>query len=184
MAKVVDLEQRSQFRILLNPVRQEIIRLLSLAGRPLSVRTVAKELNLSPMAAKSHLEKLAALGVVEAQAEADGTDHTRTLYAMGQVEIRLHLGRKDDLQGEREALAAEFADAVFRGAVDTSRRFQEEELEQSCRFFTGVLHLTRQEREELSALVSDYLSAHRAPAPEAEEHWEYLLLAHRGRSIP
>ena len=181
MSKVIDLEQRCQFRVLLHPVRQEIVRLLHLTRRPLTVSAVAKRLHLSPLTAKGHLEKLAELGMAEAQTETDGQGHRRTLYSLGDVELRLHLGRKDEFQGEREALAAKFADAVFRDMVNASHAYQEEELAEESLFFVGALHLTTRERKELAGLVADYLAAHRVPSPQTEESWEYTLMARRFR---
>ena len=179
MAKVVDLEQRNQFRVLLHPVRLEVIRLLYLTGRPLTASGAAKRLNLSPLAAKGHLEKLASLGLLEVRTETDGQGHQRTLYSLADVELRLRLGRKDAFQGEREALAAEFADSVFRAVLEKARRHPEDQLEDQVCFTFGALHLTHREREELAGLVADYLAAHRASSPETDEHWEYLLMAHR-----
>lgn len=179
MSKVIVLDQKRQFRILLHPARQSVLRLLHLAGRPLSASTVARWAELSPLAAKGHLEKLAELGLVDVLRWEGVTGPESVRYVPADVELRLRLGRKDGLQGEREALAAEIADAVFRGSLDAARRGSEEDLGERCLFAFGALHLTRQEREELSALVTDYLAAHSRPAPQSEEHWEYVLIADR-----
>ena len=179
MSKVIDLDQREQFRVLLHPVRLEMIRLLRLTGRPLTANDAARQLSLSPMAAKGHLEKLVKLGLAEVRTAADAQGRQQVLYSPADVELHLDLARKDSFQGEREALAAEFADDVFRDILETARRYPEPEAEQNCLFSVGALHLTRREREELSALVKDYLAAHRVPAPETEEHWEYVLMARR-----
>ena len=50
MARTIDLEERKQFRVLLNPVRQDIIHLLRRAGRPMTANTVAEKMLLSPSA--------------------------------------------------------------------------------------------------------------------------------------
>ena len=63
MARTIDLEERKQFRVLLNPVRQDIIHLLRRAGRPMTANTVAEKMLLSPSAAQSHLNKLEELGL-------------------------------------------------------------------------------------------------------------------------
>ena len=39
VARTIDLEERKQFRVLLNPVRQDIIHLLRRAGRPMTANT-------------------------------------------------------------------------------------------------------------------------------------------------
>ena len=47
MARTIDLEERKQFRVLLNPVRQDIIHLLRRAGRPMTANTVAEKMLLT-----------------------------------------------------------------------------------------------------------------------------------------
>ena len=114
MARTIDLEERKQFRVLLNPVRQDIIHLLRRAGRPMTANTVAEKMLLSPSAAQSHLNKLEELGVVELGVYTAPDGRQATYYRLADVEIRLCLGRKDGFQGEREALAAQLVDGTFR----------------------------------------------------------------------
>ena len=117
MARTIDLEERKQFRVLLNPVRQDIIHLLRRAGRPMTANTVAEKMLLSPSAAQSHLNKLEELGVVELGVYTAPDGRQATYYRLADVEIRLCLGRKDGFQGEREALAAQLVDGTFRGVL-------------------------------------------------------------------
>ena len=58
MTKIVELNDRRQFRILLNPVRQDILHLLRRTGRPMTASAVADRMMLSPTAAHEHLRKL------------------------------------------------------------------------------------------------------------------------------
>ena len=122
MARTIDLEERKQFRVLLNPVRQDIIHLLRRAGRPMTANTVAEKMLLSPSAAQSHLNKLEELGVVELGVYTAPDGRQATYYRLADVEIRLCLGRKDGFQGEREALAAQLVDGTFRGAASRNSR--------------------------------------------------------------
>lgn len=115
MARTIDLEERKQFRVLLNPVRQDIIHLLRRAGRPMTANTVAEKMLLSPSAAQSHLNKLEELGVVELGVYTAPDGRQATYYRLADVEIRLCLGRKDGFQGEREALAAQQVDGHLPG---------------------------------------------------------------------
>ena len=43
MPRIIDLEQKCQFRVLLHPVRQEIIHLLRLAGKKTQIVDVTTE---------------------------------------------------------------------------------------------------------------------------------------------
>ena len=74
MARTIDLEERKQFRVLLNPVRQDIIHLLRRAGRPMTANTVAEKMLLSPSAAQSlSLIHISAEVLIVLVRRADGT---------------------------------------------------------------------------------------------------------------
>lgn len=179
MSRIIDLEQKSQFRVLLHPVRQEIVHLLRLAGRPLSANGVARRMNLSPIAAQGHLKKLVDLGLVLMENRQGKNGQPLVLYSLDDVDIRLHLGKKDAFQGEREALAANLVDGVFRGLVNTTHLHPEGELAHHSLLRFGALHLSTEERKELVALVANYLDSHGTHTPENAEHWEYVVMAYR-----
>ena len=58
MARTIDLEERKQFRVLLNPVRQDIIHLLRRAGRPMTVLTPEGEMALEGIVEPEELENI------------------------------------------------------------------------------------------------------------------------------
>ena len=187
MARTIDLEERKQFRVLLNPVRQDIIHLLRRAGRPMTANTVAEKMLLSPSAAQSHLNKLEELGVVELGVYTAPDGRQATYYRLADVEIRLCLGRKDGFQGEREALAAQLVDGTFRGVLHAASQCGEPEQQEDLQFLFGALHLKevrrknlalQQERAELLGLIDGYLRTHSVPEGGVE-HWEYVLMAYR-----
>lgn len=179
MSRVVDLEQKCQFRTLLHPVRQEMIHLLRLTGRSLSANALAKRMNLSPVAAQGHLKKLVDLGIVLTE-ERPGKDGGKiVLYSLDDVDIRLHLGKRDAFQGDREAMAANLVDGTFRGLINTTYQHPDTELDQYTLLRFGALHLTPEEREELSGLIAAYLSTHGVPTEQRTEPWEYVLMAYR-----
>lgn len=179
MSRIIDLDQKSQFRVLLHPIRQEIVHLLRLAGRPLSANGVARRMNLSPISAQGHLKKLVDLGVVLMETRQGKNGEPVVLYSLDDVDIRLHLGRKDTFQGEREAMAANLVDGVFRGLINTTHLHPEAELNQYCLLRFGALHLSTEERSELAELVANYLDSHGTHTPENAEHWEYVVMAYR-----
>ena len=151
MARTIDLEERKQFRVLLNPVRQDIIHLLRRAGRPMTANTVAEKMLLSPSAAQSHLNKLEELGVVELGVCTAPDGRQATYYRLADVEIRLCLGRKDGFQGEREALAAQLVDGTFRGVLHAASQCGEPEQQEDLQFLFGALRSKPEERAELLA---------------------------------
>ena len=179
MSRFIDLEQKSQFRILLHPIRQEIVHFLRFAGHPMSANAVAKRMNLSPIATQGHLKKLVDLGIVLMEERTDPQGKKSVLYSLDDVDIRLHLGKKDVFQGEREAMAANVVDGVFRGLINTTHLHPEEALDQHCLLRFGALHLSEEERSELGTLVADYLMNHGVHTPSNAEQWEYVIMAYR-----
>lgn len=177
--ETIDLVEKKQFRVILNPVRQEMVHLLRLVARPLSANEVAERMQLSPSAAHSHLNKLVKMGLVAVR-EGTRRDGSKTaFYQMRPVKLQLHLGRKDAFQGEREALAANLVDSAFRTMLDNIYRCEEEQVPNYSLFRFGALHLDTEQRREMMELVERYLEEHGALRPEAEEHWEYVVLAYR-----
>ena len=161
MARTIDLEERKQFRVLLNPVRQDIIHLLRRAGRPMTANTVAEKMLLSPSAAQSHLNKLEELGVVELGVYTAPDGRQATYYRL-----------------EREALAAQLVDGTFRGVLHAASQCGEPEQQEDLQFLFGALHLKPEERAELLGLIDGYLRTHSVPEGGVE-HWEYVLMAYR-----
>ena len=184
MSRIIDLEHESQFRILLHPTRQDMVHLLRLAGRPMTANAVARRMNLSPISAQGHLKKLVDLGVVLMETRQGKNGEPLVLYSLDDVDIRLHLGKKDTFQGEREAMAANLVDGVFRGLVNTTHLHSEEELDQYCLLRFGALHLSTEERRELAEIVADYLNQHGTHTPANAEHWEYVIMAYRAPEEP
>lgn len=184
MSRIIDLEDKSQFRVLLHPTRQDMIHLLRLAGRPMTANAVARHMNLSPISAQVHLKKLVELGLVLMENRQGKNGEPVVLYSLDDVDIRLHLGRKDVFQGEREAMAANLVDGVFRGLVNTTHLHSEEELDQYCLLRFGALHLSTEERRELAGIVADYLNQHGTHTPANAEHWEYVIMAYRAPEEP
>ena len=175
MTKIVELNDRRQFRILLNPVRQDILHLLRRTGRPMTASAVADRMMLSPTAAHEHLRKLVELGVAE-RAAVSGSPAAH--YRLADVEIHLNLGRMDEYRGEREALAAQLVDGTFRRVLHTAEAGGVKG-EADCQLFKfGALHLKPEERAELAGLIDSYLRTHGTSKPGAE-NWEYVLMAYR-----
>lgn len=179
MDNTIDLTEKKQFRVMLNPVRQEMVHLLRLVARPLSANEVAERMQLSPNAAHTHLNKLVNMGLVSAQEGTRRDGSKTTYYKMREVKLRLCLGRKDAFQGEREALAANLVDSTFRTMLENVYRCEEQEVPEYSVLRFGALHLDTAQRRELMEVVERYLEEHNALRPEAEEHWEYVVLAYR-----
>lgn len=179
MSNTVDLQEKKQFRVMLNPVRQEMIHRLRLWGRPITASALAEQLQLSPSAAQSHLKKLVDLGLVSMETRERRGGGTVVVYQARDVRLRLCLGRRDPYQGEREALAANLVDGTFRSLLSATYRHDERELKDYALLRFGALHLPEPARKELTELVERFLEEHGVYQGDDMEHWEYVLMAFR-----
>lgn len=179
MDTTIALVEKKQFKVILNPARQEMIHLLRLVARPLSANHIAELMRLSPSATHSHLNKLVKMGLVLALEGTRRDGSKTTFYQIRDVKLRLCLGRKDAFQGEREALAANLVDSTFRSMLECTHLYDEQQLPDHSVLSFGALHLDTAQRKELMELVERYLEEHGAPRHETEEHWEYVILAYR-----
>ena len=179
MSKIIDLEHRNQFRALLNPVRQEIVHILRLSGRPMSANAIAVRLNLSPTSAQGHLKKLVDIGLICTIEKKDAKGRKLVFYRLDDVDIRLNLGRKDIFQGEREALAANLVDGIFRQLMTSTQAHPEDQLHHYSRLFFGAVHLSAEKRTELMGIVERFLHEHGTITDKDVEHWEYVVMAYR-----
>ena len=183
MAKQIRLETRQQLNIYMSPVRQELMRLLRLAEEPMTPQALADRLGVSPSSVQHHLKKLLELGTVEVDHQAVINGITATYYRDAGAEVRVGLSRDDGLQDEREAMATDMVNrilqAFFRDLRQVRAGQDDEALAQFGDLFSGVAHLSPEEREELLRLIRAFLLEHDAPAPGRTERWEYVLMAHR-----
>ena len=123
------------------------------------------------------------LGTVEVDHQAVINGITATYYRDAGAEVRVGLSRDDGLQDEREAMATDMVNrilqAFFRDLRQVRAGQDDEALAQFGDLFSGVAHLSPEEREELLRLIRAFLLEHDAPAPGRTERWEYVLMAHR-----
>ncbi|WP_419068986.1 winged helix-turn-helix domain-containing protein, partial [Candidatus Allofournierella excrementavium] len=62
--EVVNLDTREKQNAFMNPARQDILRLLQLAGRPMTPKELADKMGISASSVTFHIKKLVELGVV------------------------------------------------------------------------------------------------------------------------
>lgn len=99
--KTVTLSSREELDVYMSPVRQELMRILRLAGEALTAKALGDTLRISASSARHHVKKLQDLGLVE-------VDHcaviNTTYFRLTEADVEIHigLGQDDGLQDERE----------------------------------------------------------------------------------
>ena len=89
--EIVNLDTREKQNAFMNPARQDILRLLQLAGRPMTPKELADKMGISASSVTFHIKKLAELGVVALDHTEQIRGITARYYKALNVSVRLGL---------------------------------------------------------------------------------------------
>lgn len=181
---VLVLTGEAALKIFINPTRMRIVEEMSLHPAPITPKALADRLGLSPSSAKHHLMKLASIGVVL-------LDHQEMIHGIQASFYRLtdktiSLNAADPAAREFAAIAMRTnAARVQQGLFDSLARWQEAGAQEQDRWgmldTDGVIHLTKEEAEDLEVAIHAFVAAHTAPRPGTAPI-RYNLMAYRARA--
>lgn len=180
--RVLVLTGEAALKIFINPTRMRIVEEMSLHPAPITPKALADRLGLSPSSAKHHLMKLASIGVVL-------LDHQEMIHGIQASFYRLtdktiSLNAADPAARKFAAIAMRTnAARVQQGLFGSLARWQEAGAQEQDRWgmLDGVIHLTKEEAEDLEAAIHAFVAAHTAPRPGTAPI-RYNLMAYRARA--
>lgn len=204
MEKII-LSTKKELEIYMNPVRQQLIRILEKSRLPMTPKMLADQMDISPSSVQHHIKKLMSLDLLE-------LDHTELIhgitaryYKSAYASVQIGLQHNDDTASQREVFLQEKVAQTYDGFITQKRkvidRFKgsDQELkEQWGDVMTGVLHLTADDARELFHLISGFIETHGKPVEEKEtakeekpakgknsaketNPWEYALILYNAR---
>ncbi len=178
------LKTDKELKILMSPIRQKIIKIMSREGRPVTSKHIADKLNISPSSAQHHIKQLEQVGIVE-------FDHNKVINGITARYLRLSdktvsIGQdlSDDLSPERDVLARSILNEVYSGyneLIISNRELISKEYNRGNKMadqMTGVVHLTVDEANELFGIIDDFIKK-RSRASANTHPYEYALIAYR-----
>lgn len=178
------LKTDKELKILMSPVRQKIIKIMSKEGRPVTSKYIADKLNISPSSAQHHIKQLEQVGIIE-------FDHNEVINGITARYLRLSdktvsIGQdlNDDLSPERDVLARSILNEAYKGyneLITSKREFISEEYRKGNKMvdqLTGVVHLTVDEANKLFSIIDDFIKEH-SRASDNTNPFEYALIAYR-----
>ena len=180
---IIVLHTKKELEVYMSPVRQQLLRVLALAGSPQTPKALSLRLGISPSSVQHHIKLLLDLGVVKVDHTEIINGITATYYAPTGATVRLGMDQSDGLN-EREALALQLVQNVLQGFGEALRRRREatDSLEELARYgdlLTGVIHLTSDECAGLLKGMRDFMEAHKHPGPDTVP-WELAFVAYDG----
>lgn len=186
--EVVDLNTREKQNAFMNPARQDILRLLQLAGRPMTPKELSDKMGISASSVTFHIKKLVELGVV-------ALDHTEKIrgitaryYRSLNVSVRLGLLAPGGDDAAQELFLQRTVEQVLAGVQGLKRVAEEKGLAEEDvmglgDMHSGVVYLTRKEAIELQRWMMEFLSERETPRPGTQAY-EYVLMAYNAAEVP
>ena len=178
------LDTDKELKILMSPIRQKIIKIMSLEGKPVTSKYIADKLNISPSSSQHHIKQLQQIGIIE-------FDHSEIINGITAKYLRLSektvsIGQdiNDDLTSERDILARSILNKTYNGykeLINEKRQLLSEEYRKGNKFadqLTGVVHLSTKEANELFDIIDDFIVKH-SKASDNSHPYEYALIAYR-----
>ncbi|MDK2967723.1 helix-turn-helix domain-containing protein [Lacrimispora sp.] len=178
----VKLSTKKELEIYMNPVRQNLLRILERSKLPMTPKQLSLKLDISPSSVQHHIKKLESLGVIK-------LDHTEVIngitaryYSPTYVNVQIGLDHPDDTHMQKEILVQEQIAKTYDGFLTQKKKFiehyKDEDLESRWGLgdiLAGVIHLEPEEGKELLKLIMDFLDAHAVPSAK-KSPWEYALI--------
>lgn len=179
--KTVILNDEKALRIYTLPLRQKILREMSLLGVPLTAKQIADKLNITPSSAQHHMKKLASIGLIE-------DDHIEMINGiranfMRLADVTVSVGQMYDdlLSDSRNAFMRNQLNEIYHyylQAVQTNQIKYDLKGSKLNDIATTVMHLTDEEADELHGILTGYLQNHTV-AKEDTHPWEMAVVAYR-----
>lgn len=174
--KIISLSKIEDLKIFMSPVRQKIIRHMKIEGNPMTAKSVADSLQISPSSAKHHISKLESLGIVELSHTELINGITARYYKPSEVFVNIGSQLEDDLSSERRIIVQNLINNTLEGLQDVRELdVPQDELQNLGDFVHGVVHLTPDDSKKLFKLMQDFIDTHETKS-EGTEPWEYALV--------
>lgn len=171
-------------KIIMSPIRQKIMKVMHIEGKPVTSKYIADQLNITPSSARHHIKQLEELEIIE-------TDHCEVINGITAKYLKItdktiSLGQNinDELSEERDILAKNMIYETYKGyqnliknyrTIITDEFYEENKM---ADILSGVVHLTENEANELYEMINTFINSHSKSAEDTHP-FEYALIAYR-----
>ncbi len=178
----VRLTSKEDLNIYMNPIRQQLLRELTLSKLPMTPKMLANKLSISPSSVQHHIKKLMSLGVIELDHQELINGITASYYKATNVSVQIGLEQTDDTTLQKHVFMQNSFANVYEGfrslmskRAENMVDIEPQQLAQWGDIMTGVVHMKKQDSNELLKLISNYIKEHALPSTDTNA-WEYALI--------
>lgn len=187
--KIVKLNTRDELNIYMNPMRQQLLRQLNISNVPMTPKMLADKLQISASGVQHHIKKLISLGLIELDHKEMIRGITASYYIPTQVTVQIGLEKVDDYTSQREIIMQDSIARIYDGfrnqmkkRIDITTEGDIENLQKLGDAMTGVVHLNKQESDELMKMITDFIDTH-AKSSTNSSPWEYAIVLYNAKEI-
>lgn len=187
--KKITLTTREELNIYMSPVRQQLLRELSISKDPMTPKALSDKLKISASSVQHHIKKLMSLGLIELDHTEIINGITASFYKKAQVLVQVGLDKSDDLSLQRFALIQDSIAQVYDGFCRQMKKRMSlqgnndiESIQKWGDILSGVAHLNEQESDGLMKLIVSFLEEHSRPTTGSTP-WEYAIIAYKAEDI-
>ena len=169
------LETERDLRTYMFPLRQKILRMMLLMGKPVTSKQLADLLKIPPSSSRHHLGRLKEINLVE-------HDHYEMINGIraeylrpADVVVSIGANRNDALSSERETISRTLIDGV-RERYLLAVRNHAEHVKFSGDMLTGIAHLNGEDAQKLYQMVRSFVESHAQAEGTETKAWEYAFM--------
>ncbi len=178
----IQLTSKEDLTIYMNPIRQKLLRELTLSKLPMTPKMLASKLSISPSSVQHHIKKLMPLGVIELDHQELINGITASYYKATNVSVQIGLDKSDDTMMQKHVFMQNSLANVYDGFRSRMSKRAEimvdiepQQLAKWGDIMTGVVHMKEQDSIELLKLISTYIEEHALPSADTNA-WEFALI--------
>ncbi|MDD3410371.1 MAG: helix-turn-helix domain-containing protein [Eubacteriales bacterium] len=164
--EIKELTTEEEFDVFINPMRQRILRAMSVEGGPMTAKMLADRLRITPSSAKHHLLRLEGIGLVAVHHTETIHGIVATFYGLLPVEVRLGLD-KSAFREEKDAISQNLLMSLYGDFMKRAHEGNPADGHFHGDLRTGALWLTREEADALAETVTRYVREHEQPRENA-----------------
>lgn len=174
--KIIILRTEKELKVFMDPMRQRLLRIMEIAGAPLTAKNIADRMKMTAPSAKHHLTQLESIGLVE-------PDHTEIIhgitaqyYRIADVEIRLGVD-ESEFKTEKELITENLVMSVFRNFIHNLHTTSD--ITTVGDIHTGVVHLTEEQYHDIHNQIMRFSQENRKSSAKTTPY-EFAVLYTKG----
>ncbi len=173
----IRLTTKKELNIFMSPVRQQLLRILTLADGPMTPKMLSDRLEISPSSVQHHLRKLLELGIVELSHTEEINGITARYYRPAEVSVQIGLEDSNELTPQKQVLMQNILAQVYDGFREQMGKRRGSEPTWGD-LQTGALHLKDEDAARLMQMVKEYIEQYARPGVGTNP-WELAFIFYK-----